>query len=244
MVVVPALDLYDGRVVRMVRGDERRMIRYAFDPIVKLREFIELGFNLIHVVDLSQAIDGTEENLSLLKRISGSGLSEFVQIGGGIRNVEYSQLLLEMGFRRQVLSSLVIENGAAVPKLVEMGAVVVFSLDTDSIGNIKIRGWKETVQPADLGALGEKLRRLGITELIHTDTSADGTLAGRNLELTERIARLTGLNVIVAGGIRDRRDLENVERLNRELRNVKGVIVGRALYEGLITLEEMVEYAR
>lgn len=241
MRVIPAIDLYDGRVVRFERGDKKKIHLYDYDPVELLKLFAEEGFQLVHVVDLSCAIDGSMANEVVLKKISRRNLARFVQIGGGIRSLERAIQLVQMGFRRQILSSALIEDTTLICKLMQQGIDVVFSLDTAN-ERVRTKGWNETSE-LNVVELLKTLKELGLKEVIHTDVEADGTLKGRKLDLTKHLAQKTNLTFIVAGGISGVEDLQNVRRLNLEVPCVDGVIVGRAFYEGKITLKEMKSYA-
>lgn len=242
MRVIPAIDLYEGRVVRFESGKKEKCHFYNHDPVQLLTRFVEEGFTLVHIVDLSAAMDGSRVNEPVLEEISDRNLAQFVQIGGGIRSVERSLWLARMGFKRQILSSMLIERPSSICELLDFGVEVVFSLDTFG-EQVRLKGWKETSELNAVTLLKE-LKRFGLSEVVHTDVRADGTLTGRDLSFTKLLAVETHLTFIVAGGIASVKDLENVKRLNVEVPNVNGVIVGRAFYEGSITLEEMKAYAR
>ncbi|MCX7654706.1 MAG: HisA/HisF-related TIM barrel protein [Fervidobacterium sp.] len=245
MLVIPAIDIYNGNIVRMINGKKEQAIVYETGKekiLRKIERFLENGLNLVHIVDLSKAIDGSDKNYEIITEISRCGLSQFIQLGGGIRTFEYSIKLYNLGFKRQVLTSLVLKNEEIVSKLIENGIEVIFSLDTDSEGNIKTNGWKIS-KKITFEKLLTKLEALGIEQLIHTDVEADGTLKGRDLKITKNLANQTKLKIIVAGGISSVYDLENVKSYCKEYSNVTGLIIGRAYYEGRITLREMSLYA-
>lgn len=245
MLVIPAIDLYNGNIVRMVNGRKEQVIIYAegIDSVLeKIEEFLNAGIRLIHIIDLSKAIDNSNENYYVFKEISQKGFSQYVQIGGGIRSYEYSMELFELGFKRQIITSMVLKDPENVAKIIENKVEVVFSLDTDSSGNVKTYGWNKG-EKYDLTSLFNILKNIGVKELIHTDTNADGTLAGRDLTFTEQLARRFDLGIIVAGGISSTQDIWNVKNLSKRLANVKGVVVGRAYYEGIVSLKEMSRYA-
>lgn len=245
MLVIPAIDLYNGNIVRMVNGRKEQVITYdagTSGVLKKIEQFLNAGIRLIHIIDLSKTIDNSDENLSVLKEISRNGFSSCVQIGGGIRSQEYSMELFNLGFKRQIITSMVLKDPESVAKIIANGVDVVFSLDTDSSGTVKTHGWNEG-EKCDMTSLFDTLKSIGIKEIIHTDTDADGTLSGRDLTFTEQLAKRFDLEIIVAGGIGSIQDIQNVERLSKRLVNVKGVIVGRAYYEGKVSLKEMINYA-
>lgn len=240
MLVIPAIDLYNRRVVRMVKGEKGKLLVYEKDPVRLAEEILAEGFNLIHVVDLSRAIDGTDENLEVLKKLSP--FAEHLQIGGGIRTIDYAKKLLDMGFKRQIVSTVVIERPEFLVELKKEGITPVFSLDTRG-KKVAVKGWlgEEEVDPFDLL---KRLKELGLTEVIHTDVEKDGTLTERDFDFTKELALRTGLHVIGAGGVSSEVVLERARRAHAETKGlVKGVIVGRAFLEGKLSLGVMKRYA-
>lgn len=241
MRVVPAIDLYRGCVVRLERGNKENCHVYDFEPVELLKRLIDEGFTLVHLIDLSRAIDGSSQNEPILKRIAELGLARFVQIGGGLRNLDVARKLSELGFKRQIFSTLLIEKPKLISQLMALGIEVVLSLDTSSLG-VRTKGWLECVR-IDVVQLIKELKSFGLKELIHTDVDRDGTLTGRSFESTKQLAS-SGLKIYIAGGIGSVEDLKRIEKFCRETPTIEGVIVGRAFYEGRISLEEMKSYAR
>lgn len=242
MRVLPAIDLYKKRVVRLEKGEREDCHIYDFEPVELLEFFVNEGFTLVHLIDLSRAIENSNENEPILGQIAERGLARFVQIGGGLRSLDVAKKLAELGFKRQIFSTLLIEDQKFILKLAQLEIEAVLSLDTSSRG-VRTKGWTESVK-IDFIELLEDLRSLGLKELIHTDVDRDGTLGGRSLELTKRLASTTDLKIYVAGGISSVEDLERVEKISEEFPAIEGVIVGRAFYEGKISLKEMKSYAR
>lgn len=240
MLVIPAIDLYDGKVVRMIRGRKEKLLVYEKDPVQLVEEILTEGFRLIHVVDLSKAIDGTDENLEVLKKLSP--FAEHLQVGGGIRTIERAKKLLDMGFKRQIVSTIAIERPEFLVELREEGITPIFSLDTRG-KKVAIKGWlsEEEIDPFKLL---ERLKELGLGEVIHTDVEKDGTLTERDFCFTKELALRTGLYVIGAGGISSEVVLEKALMAHVETRGLmKGVIVGRAFLEGKLSLGVMKRYA-
>lgn len=240
MLVIPAIDLYEGRVVRFEKGRKENCRFYELDPIELLETFVWEGFKLVHVVDLSAAIDGSRSNEAVLKKIASKDLARFVQLGGGIRDVERALKLKEMGFERQILSSALVENPSLVRELLARGVDVIFSLDT-SQGKVRVKGWNGQ-SDVDAIELLERLKNFGLRRVVHTDVDADGTMKGRDLRFTRKLAIETEIEFIVAGGAGSVEDLKRVRELSFEVPNVVGLIVGRAFYEGKISLEVMRSY--
>ncbi|ACM23705.1 MULTISPECIES: 1-(5-phosphoribosyl)-5-((5-phosphoribosylamino)methylideneamino)imidazole-4-carboxamide isomerase [Thermotoga] len=240
MLVIPAIDLYRKKVVRMVKGKKENTIFYEKDPIELVEKLVEEGFSLIHVVDLSRAIEESDENLPVLEKLSS--YADHIQIGGGIRILEYAKKLLGMGFRRQIVSSKVLEDPSFLKKLKEIGVNPVFSLDTRE-GKVAFKGWLDE-KDIDPVFLVNRLKEFGLEEIVHTEIEKDGTLKEHDFSLTERIALETGVKVIAAGGISSERSLEEALEVHRRTNGLlKGVIVGRAFLEGTLTVEVMKRYA-
>ncbi|PLV56076.1 1-(5-phosphoribosyl)-5-((5-phosphoribosylamino)methylideneamino)imidazole-4-carboxamide isomerase [Thermotoga sp. SG1] len=240
MLVIPAIDLYRKKVVRMVKGKKENTIFYEKDPFELVKKLVEEGFPLIHVVDLSRAIEESDENLAVLEKLSS--YADHIQIGGGIRTLEYAKRLLGMGFRRQIVSSKVLEDPSFLKSLKEIGVSPVFSLDTRE-GKVAFRGWLDE-KDIDPVFLVNKLKEFGLEEIIHTEIEKDGTLEEHDFSLTERIALGTGVKVIAAGGISSERSLKEALEVHRRTNGLlKGVIVGRAFLGGTLTVEVMKRYA-
>ncbi|MDI3472924.1 MAG: phosphoribosylformimino-5-aminoimidazole carboxamide ribotide isomerase [Thermotogaceae bacterium] len=242
MVIIPAVDLYKGKVVRMIKGKKDKVIYYDYEPIKLMEEFLSFGFKMVHLIDLSSAIDNSNENAEILEEVSRLGLVNYVEIGGGIRSLNYSLKLREKGFKRQIITSLIVRKPDIIPELVKNEIEVIFGLDTDRKTEIKISGWQNS-ENIDLFKFLNYVKEQGVKEIIHTDTSADGTLKGRDLEFTIDIIQRTSLTTIVAGGISSISDIEKVLEISNAFPLLKGVIVGRAFYEKKISIEELSKYA-
>lgn len=242
MRVVPAIDLYKKRVVRLEKGKKENCHIYDFEPVDLLELFVSEGFTLVHLIDLSRAIDGSNDNEPILQQIADRGLTRFVQIGGGLRSLDVAKKLAELGFKRQIFSTLLMEDPKYILKLTQSGIEAVLSLDTSPHG-VRTKGWIESIR-IDFEKLLKDLESFGLKELIHTDVDRDGTLSGRSLEFTKQLASTTSLKIYVAGGISSVEDLERVKKISEEFPTIEGAIVGRAFYEGKISLKEMKNYAR
>mgnify|MGYP001039322541 CR=1 FL=1 len=239
MLVIPAVDLYNQRVVRMVNGSKQNMIVYKFHLKDLVSELIKDGFPLVHIVDLSMAIDNSDVNRELLVELAD--YSCHVQLGGGIRSLEYSKELLEMGFKRQIFSSMLIEKPKTIADLINMGVTPIFSLDTRN-GLMQYNGWMREDDRDVLSFLLE-LKLYGLTELIHTCVEYDGTMQERDFGLTKKLAVESGLKIYAAGGVSSEKVLENAKTLYKETNGVfAGVIVGRSFLDGYLSKEVMKKY--
>ncbi|WP_448376078.1 HisA/HisF-related TIM barrel protein [Fervidobacterium sp.] len=239
MLVIPAIDLYEQKVVRMVNGVKGKRIVYEFDLIDLVSELIKDGFPLVHIVDLSMAIDGSSVNRKLLMKLSEYSCQ--IQLGGGIRNLHYSKELLEMGFKRQIFSSMLIEKPEIIADLINIGITPIFSLDTKN-GVMQYNGWMREDSRNVLSFLSE-LKSYGLTELIHTCVEYDGTMQERDFSLTKELAVESGLKTYAAGGVSSEKVLESAKTLCKETNGLfAGVIVGRAFLEGFLNKEVMRKY--
>ena len=236
MEVIPAIDLKSGRCVRLYQGDYRRETVYSDDPVSVALDWQQQGAPRLHLVDLDGAAQGKPANLEILTQII-SRLSIPVQVGGGIRNEATAQTLLAAGADRVVIGTAAVEQPALVEALCrDHGGRVVVAVDARD-GQVAIKGWTEE---SSVGALelAQRMSILGVTRLLYTDISRDGTLTEPNFEATAALVRDTGMAVLASGGITS---LENIRRLSGT--GVEGAILGRALYDGVITLPDALAVA-
>ncbi|MDX9871578.1 MAG: 1-(5-phosphoribosyl)-5-[(5-phosphoribosylamino)methylideneamino]imidazole-4-carboxamide isomerase [Clostridia bacterium] len=234
MEVIPAIDLRDGRCVRLVQGDPGTETIYSDEPVEMARRWEELGAPRLHVVDLDGAFTGMPRNLDVIKEILRT-VKIPLQLGGGIRSMEVVESLLQMGVDRVILGTAAILS----PELVlqcckEYGDHIVVGIDGRD-GLVAIEGWEATVETT-VEKLAAEISRLGVKRVIFTDTRRDGTLRGPNLEATQKLAETSGLKVIASGGVSSLADLRALKELKPY--GVEGVIMGKALYSGAISLKE------
>lgn len=232
--VVPAIDLVQGRCVRLYRGDYSRQTTYGEDPADQARLFEEAGFERLHVIDLEGARDGSRANRSALLRIRQQ-VRIPIQAGGGIRTAEDVQELLEAGIDYLIAGTVLLERPDEVENwLAEHGAEpFIAGLDLRR-GRLQVRGWRESSPTAVEEAL-EYLAGWGIRQVISTDVSSDGTLSEPNWALYRRLAGLLpqGSKLIAAGGVSRPDHLPRLQQAG-----ASGAVVGRALYEGGFSLQE------
>lgn len=235
MTVFPALDLLDGRVVRLAQGDFRRVTEYAADPVDVAQGWLRAGATWVHVVDLDGARHGFPRHLNVVSALARVGLR--VQVGGGLRTEEAVEQALQAGADRVVVGTRAVLDPGWLERLcVRWGEHVVVALDTRG-GRVVIRGWTE----ATLLTVEEAARRTlqcGASRLLVTDVAADGVLAGPNLPLYRTLVS-SGASVVASGGVRHADDVRALRKVG-----VDGVVVGRALYEGTLRLEDALKAAR
>ena len=237
MYIFPAIDLYDGKAVRLERGDYNRMTVYSDNPLEFAREFAASGAEFLHTVDLEGAKDGTTPNLSIVTELAAkSGLK--VQVGGGIRNEEIVKRYLDAGVERVIIGTAAVTNPEFLCEMVDKyKSHIAVGVDIKD-GMAAIKGW---VEKSELTCydLFDRLSQAGVETVICTDISKDGMLSGTNTELYRDIMSKYKINLIASGGVTTIDDV-------RELRamNTYGAILGKALYQNTIDLKEAVEVAR
>ncbi len=231
MIVLPAIDLRDGRCVRLFQGDYGRETVFSDDPVAVARRWQSAGARMLHVVDLDGALDGVPVQRETIARIAAA-LDIPVQVGGGIRSREHALALLGDGVARVVLGTAAVESPALVDTLLaEAGAERVVVVVDARDGLVATRGWTETSAiPAE--DLVRDMRSRGVRRVVYTDIGRDGTLDAPNIEATARIAAL-GVGVIASGGVSRREHLDALAAVP----GVEAAIVGRALYTGHVRLE-------
>ncbi len=235
MLVVPAVDIKDGELVRLWQGDFEKAKSYSQDPISAAKGWAEKGARLIHVVDLDGARSGKSKNLDIAAEIAGS-VSCPVELGGGIRTRGAIEEVLDRGIARVVLGTVVSEDPAFTRDMVvSFGDKVVISIDAKD-GIVRAKGWSQVTKLPAVEC-GKRMLEFGVKTIIYTDIARDGTLMGPNIEAIERfLDSVVGLEVFASGGIASLEDLKCLKRL--ESKGLAGVIVGKALYEGKIDFEE------
>lgn len=235
MLIIPAVDLKDGCVVRLVRGNLDDAKIYSTDPLKTAKYWVNQGAQLLHIVDLDGASTGAAKNLDIVKRITKENPVP-VQFGGGIRNIETIDLLCGFGVSRVILGTKAVEDKIFLKKAFKkFKSKVIVSIDAKD-GKVLIKGWRQGYKNLDALALASALKDMGFTELIYTDVSKDGTLTGPNIKGIKALLKMTGMKVIASGGISSLKDISIIGRLEQE--GVTGVIIGKALYEGKFTLKQ------
>ncbi len=234
MEIYPAIDLKDGKAVRLTQGDYNKMDVYSNDPVSVALHFKSCNATNLHLVDLDGAKDGNTKNFDSIKNIiESSGL--FTQVGGGIRNLDRIEQYLNCGVSRAILGSVAVENFNVVEDAVKkFGDKIAVGVDAKE-GKVAIHGWK-VVTDTDSIEFCMKLQDSGVKTIIYTDISKDGTLQGTNLNIYEKLALIKGLNVIASGGITFYEEIDKLKSFN-----IYGAILGKALYTGRLDLAEVIE---
>ena len=237
MIILPAIDLLDGRVVRLAQGRREALTVYSDDPVAVAKRWVEAGAAWLHVVDLNGAFEGTYVNLDAARRIIQSCGAQ-VELSGGIRTKAALANAFEAGAARVVLGTKACEDPQFVQEAADRhGRKIAVAIDARA-GQVVSRGWVSStaVTPSQLA---RSVAMLGVETLICTDVSRDGMLHGPNLELIQQVLEVAPVRVIASGGISSVDDLVALKTL--EPRGVVGAIVGKALYEGAIDLQQAIK---
>lgn len=235
--VYPAIDLRGGRCVRLLHGEADKETVYREDPVEAARDWIAQGARWLHVVDLDGAFTGRPAHLATVARIAALGRP--VQVGGGLRDEEAVARVLEAGAARAVLGTSAVERPGFAAECAKRfgGEAIAVGLDAKD-GRIAVRGWVETTD-LDTVSFARRLEDSGVRTVIHTDIATDGAMTGPNLARQAELADACGLSVIASGGVSGKADVEALRSLAGTHPNLEGVIVGRALYEGNVTVAEL-----
>jgi phosphoribosylformimino-5-aminoimidazole carboxamide ribotide isomerase len=235
--VFPAIDLIDGRCVRLLQGEYSNEIEYNDDPISQAVSFQEEGASWIHIVDLDAARTGIANNASVIENIV-SRLEIPVQVGGGIRNLEAARSVFDLGVTRIVIGTAAIDNPSLVEEAISIGRVAV-GIDLRN-EKVAVHGWKtETV--LSYSDLFERFEEVDVDAYIVTHIERDGTLEGPDIDAYKELISSTTKDVIASGGVGSTNDLRNLSELSANGRTLRGVIVGRAFYEDKFSLSEAIE---
>ena len=235
MKIFPAIDIKDRKCVRLVKGDFDKKTEYDLSPAEQASKYKDYGFKNLHIVDLDGALTGETVNLDIIKEIlKKSDLK--IEIGGGIRNIENIQKYTDLGVDKVILGSAAIKNKNFLKEACEkFHNKIALGLDAKN-GYLSVSGWKENSNKLTLDYLKE-VNNFGVSRLIYTDINRDGMKQSPNFEETLKVANSSNCPVIISGGVSSIDDIRKAKKLNDE--NIEGIIVGKAIYDGDINLEEL-----
>lgn len=236
MDILPAIDLKDGVAVRLTKGLMESAKIYSNEPWELAKKFEQMGSKWLHLVDLNGAFAGTPKNLEQIEKIR-QNCNLKLEIGGGIRDEETIKKYIDLGVDRVILGSIALRNPSFVKSVAKRYRVVV---GIDAIdGYVAVEGWaeKSTMLATDLA---REFADAGVEAIICTDVGKDGTLSGVNVDFTLEIARASGIDTIASGGVKDMQDIEAL----LATKEVSGVIVGKAYYEGTLELQKAFELVK
>ena len=235
MKIFPAIDIKNKKCVRLVRGDFENKTEYEMSPVEQAGRYKDYGFKNLHIVDLDGALTGETVNLNIIRDI----VSKFdfkIEIGGGIRNFESIKKYFDAGVEKVILGSAAIKDKNFLKEACEkFPNKIALGLDAKE-GYLSISGWKENSNQLTIDYLKE-VNNYGVSRLIFTDINRDGMKQSPNFEETLKVADISNCPVIISGGVSSLEDI----RKAKSLKNIEGIIVGKALYDGDIKLEELVK---
>ena len=236
MIIIPAIDLLDGECVRLLKGDYNAVSSYEKDPAVMAERFQKMGVRRLHLVDLDAA-RGQGRNNRVQIRAIRKVFTGLIEVGGGVRTEDDIRELLDAGVDRLIVGTVLAKDPDLVASWIrKFGPVFIAGIDALN-GEVKVSGWEKGTALKDED-LALKCREIGIGNIIYTNIAKDGTLAGPDLAQTSRIAEVSDLVVTLSGGISSQEDLEEVCQKGHP--GIKGIITGKAVYEGRIDVEAAV----
>ena len=235
MKIFPAIDIKDGKCVRLVKGDFKNKTVYEISPVEQASKYKDHGFKNLHIVDLDGALTGETVNLDIIKDI----VNKFdlkIEIGGGIRNLTSIQKYIDSGVDKVILGSSAIKDKNFLKEACQkFPNKIALGLDAKN-GYLSVSGWKENTNQLTLDYLNE-VNDYGFSRLIYTDINKDGMKQSPNFEETSKVASKSNCPVIISGGVSSIDDVKKA----KDLKNIEGIIVGKAIYDGDIKLEELVK---
>ena len=235
MKIFPAIDIKDKKCVRLIKGDFDNKTEYEISPIDQAGKYKDHGFKNLHIVDLDGALTGKTINLDIIKEIVGK-YDLKIEIGGGIRNIESIKKYIDIGVEKVILGSAAIKSKEFLKEACkEFKNKIALGLDAKK-GNLSVSGWKKDLNIKTLDFLKD-VNDYCISRLIYTDIDRDGTKEGPNFEGTVKVADVSSCPVIISGGISSINDIKKAKDLSNN--NIEGIIVGKAIYDGDIKLEEL-----
>jgi len=239
MVIIPAIDLKNGRCVRLRQGDMNQETQYSDDPPAMALRWQTLGAEYLHVVDLDGAVEGVPKHITQVEKIAKT-LSIPIQVGGGIRTLDTIRQYLSAGVNRVVLGTAALEDTDLIGNACQaFPGQILLGIDSRH-GQVAVRGWKDVSQVSP-GPLIQSFSRLPLGGVIFTDISRDGMLTGPNLEALQTMASLSPFPLIASGGVTKVEDIQAIGSLGPK---ITGIIIGKALYEGSIDLSTAIQAAQ
>ena len=234
MKIFPAIDIKDKKCVRLVKGDFENKTEYKLSPVEQAGKYKDHGFKNLHIVDLDGALTGETVNLDIIEDIVGK-FNLNVEVGGGIRNTDSIQKYIDAGVEKVILGSAAIKDKNFLKEACEkFSNKIALGLDAKD-GYLSVSGWKESSNQLTLEYLKE-VNDYGVSRLIYTDINRDGMKQSPNFDETIKVAEMSNCPVIISGGVSSIDDI----RKAKTLKNIEGIIVGKAIYDGDVELEELV----
>ena len=235
MKIFPAIDIKDKKCVRLIKGDFENKTEYEISPIDQAGKYKEHGFRNLHIVDLDGALTGKTVNLDVIREIV-SKYDLKIEVGGGVRSIDSIKQYIDAGVEKVILGSGAIKNKEFLKEACEkFKNQIALGLDAKD-GNLSVSGWKENLNIGTLDFLKE-VNNYGVSRIIYTDINRDGMKTGPNFDETIQIADLSNCPVVISGGVSSINDIKKAKELKNN--KIEGIIVGKALYDGDIKLDEL-----
>jgi len=235
MKIFPAIDIKDKKCVRLIKGDFKNKTEYEISPVEQASRYKDYGFKNLHIVDLDGALSGQTVNFGIIQEI----IKKFnfgIEVGGGIRTQDNIKKYIDAGVEKVILGSAAIKNKEFLKEAcTKFKNKIALGLDVKA-GFLSVSGWKENLNINALEFLKE-VNDFGISRLIYTDINRDGTKTSPNFDETIKIAKISECPVVISGGVSSIRDIKKTKELNNK--NIEGIIVGKAIYDGDIKLDEL-----
>ena len=235
MKIFPAIDIKDKKCVRLVKGDFNKKTEYETSPIDQARKYNDYGFKNLHIVDLDGALTGETVNLGVIQEI----VHKFdlkIEVGGGVRTIDSIKKYTDVGIEKVILGSAAIKDKSFLKEACEkFSNKIALGLDAKD-GYLSVSGWKENSNQLTLDYLND-VNDYGVSRLIYTDIDRDGMKQSPNFEETSKVANSSNCPVIISGGVSSMEDVKKA----KSLKNIEGIIVGKAIYDGDIKLDELVK---
>lgn len=239
MLIIPAIDIKDGYVVRLVQGKLNKKV-YSHDPVRTAKHWVRQGAKLLHIVDLDGASTGIPKNLNIVRDILNA-VDIPLQLGGGIRSIATIKKIIDYGVWRVVLGTKAVEDSNFLKKAFsQYREKIIVSVDAEN-DKVLVKGWQKSHKNIDVSSFVHGLKEIGFKQLIYTDISKDGTLKGPNIKSIKNLLLDKQINVIASGGVSSLEDIYRLKML--ENKGLIGIIVGKALYEGKFTLSQSLKMA-
>ena len=237
MKIFPAIDIKDKKCVRLLKGDFDTKTEYAMSPVEQARKYKDHGFKNLHIVDLDGALTGETVNLDIIQKIV-KNFDLKIEVGGGVRSMDNIQKYTDAGVEKVILGSAAIKDKNFLKEACKkFPNQIALGLDAKD-GYLSVSGWKENSNKLALDYLKE-VNDFGASRLIYTDIDKDGMKQGPNFEETSRVADISNCPVIISGGVSSIDDIKKAKELNNK--NIEGIIVGKAIYDGDIDLDKLVK---
>ena len=235
MKIFPAIDIKDKKCVRLIKGDFENKTEYEISPVDQAGKYKDHGFKNLHIVDLDGALTGKTVNLDIIKKIVNK-YDLKIEIGGGVRSYDSIKQYIDVGVEKVILGSGAIKNKEFLKEACKkFESQIALGLDAKD-GNLSVSGWKENLNIKTIDFLKE-VNSYGVSRIIYTDINRDGMKTSPNLAETVKIADLSNCPVVISGGVSSINDIKKAKELNNN--KIEGIIVGKAIYDGDIKLEEL-----